>query len=156
MPHRAFFVAVLLFALVGPMEGASADDGIVSGLSFTVQSYQRVRVTVTNESEAPEQVRFPTGTLLGTGDGAVQDLMLGEAIDVELAPGEKRAFLIETYCMQQDRREPSGDMAVIGVAKEPFVRLLSLREGQSQSEVQAMVWALAARRDRLPDVVRTR
>ena len=88
-------------------------------------------------------VSLPIGTMVSTGDLQQQDLVLGQAIEVELQPNEQRTVTVPAYCMHSSRSVPSpgGGMQAAGNAEAPLERLMAVQHLFPHHVMQQAVWA---------------
>lgn len=94
-------------------------------------------------SQGGGAVHIPAGTMVSTGGEMNQDLVLGQAVNVELQEGERRTVTIPAYCMHSSRAVPSpgGSMQNIGDADAALQRLMAVSAAYSHQTMQAAVWA---------------
>lgn len=89
------------------------------------------------------RVHVPAGTVVSTGDGVYQDLVLGEDVEVELRAGEATTVTVPAFCMNSSRSVPSpaSTMADSGAAEDAVRRIMAVSSAYSHHIVQSAVWA---------------
>jgi len=131
-----------LFALLLLATPAAAAPVETTGVDVTIRAngYSSVSL-VLRASEDGGHVSMPIGTLLTTGDLQQQDLVLADAVDVELEPGRQRTLSVRTYCVHPHRSPPRhrAAMNVRGMADSTLAALAG--EAGTQSSVQEAIWA---------------
>jgi len=88
------------------------------------------------------RVVVPVGTIVSGGDISQQDLVLGQPVDVNLAPHERREVTVPAFCIHSSRGvpEPGLQMREVERADPTLVRLLSV-QGQYPHLMQSAVWS---------------
>ncbi len=101
-----------------------------------------VRVSIA-ASQRGGELHIPAGTLVSTGDGLQQDLVLGEAVDIELQPNQRRAVTVSAYCVHSSRSVPNAGNAMerAGASEQALQRLMAVEDQFSHHVLQSAVWA---------------
>ena len=88
-------------------------------------------------------VSLPIGTMVSTGDLQQQDLVLGQAIELDLQPNERRTVTVPAYCMHSSRSvpNPGGGMVAAGNAEAPLEQLMAVQHLFPHHVMQQAVWA---------------
>ncbi|MEM9070293.1 MAG: hypothetical protein AAGE52_17430 [Myxococcota bacterium] len=96
-----------------------------------------------NASPEGGTVAMPVGTLVSTGDLSQQDLVLGEAVEMNLEPNERRTISVAAYCVHSSRSVPNTgvSMAQAGVGERELQRLMAVQNQFSHDIMQRAVWA---------------
>lgn len=138
---KSWMLRVLVMGSVlglGSLAHASVDVRYQAGAGGN----DSVQVLLSADAEGGA-VSLPIGSVVSTGDLQQQDLVLGQAIEVDLQPNERRTVTVPAYCMHSSRSVPSpgGGMQAAGNAEAPLEQLMAVQHLFPHHVMQQAVWA---------------
>ncbi len=112
--------------------------------------FNAVQIAVTNRGEDEVRILGEVGEVLENRNEEEQNLVLGEALRLDVAPGKQAQATLSSYCINLERHSPSAGARFAPATRDAelarVVRNNGGGRGPARSSVQSAVWQLTEAR----------
>ena len=123
------------------VESNRGERVVASGVSYTFSTDEGAHLSaVLVGGHRGGHFSLAMGTLVTSDDAGLQDLVIGQSVEVDLQPHERRVIPLTAFCVHQNRDPTVSQKLRVRDYKMPAAVVRAMVDGASQEEV----WGLLA------------